>query len=174
MIRVASQLTFCSPQEILRRTVVEQNEESIITGLFSLDNSSVESAHTLFYDGIISAGFVSIKQQVGEFKDLLSDYNYIDLSIDKKAEIIKQNKPLILDVGTNTTEQINQLLPLIAPALSDFTIFEIIAACSYYPAVVLGITASLGVGQNTELLLWENSDLVEKRITKRTQIRKIG
>lgn len=174
MIRVASQLTFCSPQEILRRTVVEQNEESIITGLFSLDNSSVESAHTLFYDGIISAGFVSLKKYVGELKSLVSDYNYIDLSIDKKTDIIKQNKPLILDFGTNTTEQINQLLPLIAPALSGFTILEIIAACCYYPALLLGITASLSIGRNTELLLWENSDLVEKRITKRTQIRKIG
>ena len=47
-MRVASQLIFYSPDEILRRTVVEQDEQKIITRLFSLDGNVVETAQTLF------------------------------------------------------------------------------------------------------------------------------
>ena len=54
-MRVASQLTFCSPDEIMRRAVVEFDEQKTITRLFSLDENAVESAQTLFYD----ADFIS-------------------------------------------------------------------------------------------------------------------
>ncbi|NDP20995.1 MAG: hypothetical protein GZ091_07945 [Paludibacter sp.] len=63
MIRFASQLVFCSPQQILRRTVIEQNEKNTITRIFSLDESVAESAQTSFFNGIISSEFISLKQK---------------------------------------------------------------------------------------------------------------
>jgi len=47
MIRVVSQLIFCSPEKILRQTVVERNNHNFITRLFSLDDRTVESSQTL-------------------------------------------------------------------------------------------------------------------------------
>jgi hypothetical protein len=173
-MRVASQLTFCSPQKILRRTVVEQDEQSTITRLFSLDQQSVESANTLFYDGIISAEFISVKELATNVLQLVGEYNYIDVSSGIAKAISSMNKPLILDFGTNSIEKINRQLPALAPALSGFSIFEIIAACCYFPAVVLGQKASLTVGRNTGLLLWEKTNLVDKRMIEQTQIRKIS
>lgn len=173
MIRVASQLTFCSPNEILRRAVVEQDEQGIISRRFSLDENSVESANTLFYDGIISAGIISVKENAGNFSELVSDYNYIDLSGGGISVIPKNLKPLLIDFGTNSVEKANLQLSDFAPALSGFTVFEIIAACCYFPALALGKTTSLSIGTKTELLLWEKADLIEKKMTEHTHIRKI-
>ena len=46
----------------LLRSVVELDENGMITGIISLDNSSVEPAYTLFLDGIITPGIVSIRE----------------------------------------------------------------------------------------------------------------
>ena len=58
MTRIGSQLTFCSPQQILRRMLVERDEQDKITGIKSLDEGLVETAQTLFFDGIISTEIV--------------------------------------------------------------------------------------------------------------------
>jgi len=173
-MRVASQLIFYSPDEILRRTVVEQDEQKIITRLFSLDGNVVETAQTLFYDGILSAEIISVKQEVSTFDDLVSAYNYIDLSNGIPTEISVSEKPLLLDFGTHSILKINQLLAGLIPVIAAFSMFEIIAACCYFPALVLGRTASLSINRSTRLLLWENSDLVNKKITKLTRIREIS
>src|ERR1035437_5686425 len=112
MIRAGSQLTFCSPDEILRRTVVELNDQKIITRIFSLDEGNVEPAQTLFFDGILSAEIVSLKQNAGAYiSGLLKDYFYLDFSVILPSVVIKQSdKPLIIDFGTNSPEIINNLL----------------------------------------------------------------
>jgi len=176
MIRVCSQLTFCSPQNILRRTVVEQDENHVITGLFSLDNSVVEPHHTLFFDGILSSGIVSVKQNSSPVDILrrVADYQYIDVSDILPLEEIKPNKrPLILDFGNNTPQEINDRLASLAPALQAFTIYELIAACTYYPAKLFGIPAGLAENLCTDIMLWEGLDLVNKRITNHTSVREL-
>ena len=40
---------------------VEQNGENAITRIFSLDDGIVETANTLFFDGILSAEIISVK-----------------------------------------------------------------------------------------------------------------
>ena len=62
MIRVASQFTFCSPEKILRRMVVEIDELNALTRLVDLDTHNAEPANTLFYDGILSAGIISVNE----------------------------------------------------------------------------------------------------------------
>ncbi|HET7734122.1 MAG TPA: hypothetical protein VFK73_09820 [Paludibacter sp.] len=174
MMRIASQLTFCSPDEIMRRAVVELDEQKIITRLFSLDGNAVESAQTLFYDGILSAEIISVKEQVSMLDNLASEYNYIDLSLGIPTEIVASEKPLLLDFGTHSPEKINQIFAGLTQVISAFSIFEIIAACCYYPALVVGEGASLSANRKTKILLWEGSDLVNKRITKQTRIRGIS
>jgi hypothetical protein len=176
MKRVGSQLCFCSPALILRRMAVEQNDENTITRIFSLDDGIVESANTLFFDGILSAEIVSLKQSGATLlsEKVMDDYQYIDISEEiPTKEIASGSKPLILDFGTDSFLQINESLAQLAPLLSTFSVFEIIAACTYYPALALNKTGELCENRTTQLLLWENVDLVNKRITLQTRIRKI-
>jgi len=176
MKRVGSQLCFCSPALILRRMAVEQNDENTITRIFSLDDGIVESANTLFFDGILSAEIVSIKQSGATHlsEKLFDDYQYIDISEELPTkEIAPVTKPLLLDFGTDSLLKINKLLAQLAPFISSFSIFEIIAACTYYPALALNKTGELCENHATRLLLWENVDLLNKRITKRTHIREM-
>jgi len=172
-MRVASQLTFCSPLEILRRTVVEQDDQKLVTRLFSLDECNVESAQTLFFDGIISAEIISLKENNAEVNEVMANYQYVDVSQTIPTKIIAVEKPLLLDFGTHSTEKTNQLLKQLVPALSAFSIFEIIAACTYYPGLVLGKAGALVSGRNTQLILWEGVDLVNKQIKENTRIREI-
>ena len=177
MTRVGSQLTFCSPQRILRRTVVEKDEQNIITRFFSLDDGNAESEQTLFFDGIISAGIISIKQNIPVLnpENFISNYNYFDLSENLSvSEIIPTDKPLVLGFGTVTTNEINKLLPQFTLALKAFSIYEIIAAYTFYPALMLGQKAGLVENMHTRLLLWENADLVNKCLTFSTKIRDVS
>jgi hypothetical protein len=176
MKRVGSQLCFCSPELILRRMAVEQNDDNTVTRIFSLDDGIVESANTLFFDGILSAEIVSLKQSGATHlsEKLMVDYQYIDISEEiPTKEIAPGSKPLILDFGTDSPLQINESLAQLAPLLSTFSVFEIIAACTYYPALALNKTGELCENRTTQLLLWQNVDLVNKRITLQTRIRKI-
>lgn len=174
MKRVGSQLCFCSPETILRRMAVEQNGENVITRVFSLDDGIVETANTLFFDGILSAEIISVKQSGANYlsEKLTNDYQYIDVSVELPTqEITPGTKPLLLDFGTDSVLQINKSLAQFAPMLSSFSIFEIIAACTFYPAITLNKNGELSPNRSTQLLLWEHADLVSKRITAHTCIR---
>lgn len=79
MKRVACQLLFCSPTDVRKMHAIEIDEQHKITNIFDLSNRPVESAHTLFYDGIISAVPISLKQ-FGLGKSTITDkFCYIDL-----------------------------------------------------------------------------------------------
>ncbi len=173
MIRVASQLTFCSPEKILRRTVVERDNQNRITQLFSLDESPVESAQTLFFDGIISAEIVSLKQNIPSDKipEIVKRYNYIDISGDVFQINLVSEMTLILDFGTNSMEEINSKLAKLSIELSNIPVFDLIAACVYFPAVLIGKEAELRINRQTDLVLWENVNLPEKQLTLKSRIR---
>ncbi|MEI8085420.1 MAG: hypothetical protein WCG93_04300 [Paludibacter sp.] len=174
MRRIASQYTFCSPQQILRRMVVEQDDHNVVKRLFSLDDSIVESSQTLFFDGIISTDIVSLKQIFPSVNvtQLLENYNYIDFSIlPTSFQIIPTEKPLLLDFNTQNSEVINQILPQITDKLAQFSVFEIIAACTYFPLFALERPTTLGDTYIGKLLLWENVDLPNKKITEHSRVR---
>lgn len=172
--RFASQYVFCSPSQILNRTVVEQNENKIVTRIFSLNDSNVEPAQTLFFDGIISIGIVSVKlnSPLVDVTQIAENYNYIDIStLQPNQKIIATNKPLLLDFGSENCEIINLKISQLAHALIDFSVFDIIAACTYYPSLFLNFPSTLQVNQGYVFQLWEGIDLINKKITQRTQIR---
>lgn len=135
MKRVGSQLCFCSPETILRRMAVEQNGENAITRIFSLDDGIVETANTLFFRrGFCLQKSYPVKQSGANYlsEKLTNDYQYIDVSVELPIlEITPGTKPLLLDFGTDSVLQINKSLAQFAPMLSSFSIFEIIAACTF-------------------------------------------
>ena len=173
MTRVACQLIFCSPDIILRQSVVEIDENQFINDIFSLETQRVESAKTLFYDGIISMEPISLKQQIPltEIQNRSTNYHYIDLSTSLlQDQISPSDKPLILDFGTTNPSEINCLLALYYPLLKSFTIFDIIAATVYYPAKLMGIEYIIKKGIQSKLILWKDVDLVNKKQTEITSI----
>jgi len=177
MIRVGSQLAFCSPGSICRRMVVELNDQNMIEGIFSLDEGNVETANTVFYDGILSSGIVSLKQNVPveNISDLITGYQYFDFSESHSAFDIKlSDKPLLLDFGTASPDKINSLLPCFSKVLPYLSVFDIIAACTFYPSLLTRQTPGLIEKQYTDLILWENVDLIDKRLTANTRIRKMN
>jgi len=177
MIRVGSQLVFCSPGFVYRRMVVELNDRNIIENIFSLDEGNVETANTLFYDGILSSGIVSLKQNAvtENFSNLITGYQYFDFSESHSSFDVKlTDQPLILDFGTTMPDNINALLPHLSQVLSYLSVFEIIAACTYYPSLLTGRAPGLKEKQYTDLILWENVDLSEKKLTANTRIREMN
>lgn len=174
MTRIGSQLVFCSPNCILRRTAVERDERNCVTTLISLDDSFVESSHTLFFDGIISAEIVSLKQHLKPEKiaELVKDYRYYDFSKDvPSVDTSIPEKAYLFDFGTNSNSEVSTKLTTLAKLHPGISVFDIIAACVYYPALVLGLPGELTVTRNTELILWENIDLVSKLLTVSSSIR---
>jgi hypothetical protein len=147
---------------------LEIDEQNKITKLFSLDDGKVESSQTLFFDGILSSEIVSLKQNmpVREISARLINYQYYDFTESFPSSKIKlTNKPLLLDFGTNSPDNINKLFPVLFQVLSDFSIFDIIAAFTYYPSLLLEKEAGLAVNYSTGILLWENVDLVGKKLS---------
>lgn len=172
--RYAAQFVFCSPAQVLRRTVVEQDENQIVTGLFSLDGQQVETSHTSFFDGILSSGIISLKENVSgnELITLAAAYNYVDLSAENPLiPEINDLKPLVLDFGTSTLTDVNRILSSNVELLSAFPAFDIIAACTYYPAIILNKSAEIMTGAFINLLLWQHVDLINKKITEKTAVK---
>ncbi len=155
--------------------VVERDEQNLITNLYCLDDNSVESAQTLFFDGIISADIISLKQNIGhqEISKLTDKYRYYDLSKQVSAFDGNNDKPLLLDFGANSKNEINLKLASLAQINSTISIFDLIASCVYYPALLLEQEAELKINRHVGLLLWEKADLVNKTLTIDTKIRSI-
>ena len=173
--RVSSHLLFCEPDRILRQQVVERDEDQVVTAIFSLTESLTEAANTSFYDGIISRGIVSLKLNMAEDRlaEIRKEYNYIDFSLKNQDIDLSINKELLIDFGTENVEEINLIFKNFQDLFSTFPIFDFIAACVYYPALLCDRNAVLELNKSTELILWEQLDLINKCFKINTFIRKI-
>ena len=171
MKRVSSQLIFCSPNKILRNSVVEQNEDGFITRFVNLQTEQVETANTFFYDGIISAEITSLKQHLSaaQIAELSKVYNYIDLSTASTINL-ENNKQFLIDFGTNDLAVINQTLKSQASLFCYFDAFQFISACCYYPIEILKTNVQLQLSHKPNLLLWQSLNLVSKQITANTSV----
>ncbi len=173
MKRVASHFVVLAPEDIRRNAVVELDDNSVLTQVFDLNDSHVESAHTLFFDGIISAPIVSLSSHVDEDKiiELTTNYHFIDFSKEiSTKEILPNGKPLLIDFGTEIPLEINAILPKLSIVLSAFSVFEIISACVFYPALLLTGSSPLEIGVRTSLIIWQNADLLNKTLIEKTNI----
>jgi len=173
-MRIASQFAFSTPSITLRRHVLEFDEAGILSNLFSLDNQRVESAHTLFLDGIVSTQFTSLKMIMSpsEICHLTEDYYYIDVCADNIMPT-RSHQPLILDFGSINAVEINSRLPKLESLIPHYSLYKIIAACVYYPALLVGKEVELAIGKKFVPLLWQNVDLVNKRILTGTCLKSL-
>ncbi|MDO9154186.1 MAG: hypothetical protein Q7U47_10905 [Paludibacter sp.] len=172
MKRVCSQQIFCSPDVILRNTVVEQDSNNRITNLIALGNQLAETSHTLFYDGIISSEIMSVKFNIGSNdENFLNDYQHINLQLNTSDKLFKpESKPLLLDFESNDLSIINAILKEKYYLLSNFNVFEIIAGCTYYPNYILNLSKEIKLFSKTNLLLWKGFHQTNNSINRQIEI----
>lgn len=172
--RVSSHLLFCEPERILFQMVIERDEQ-IIKDIFSLNKTNAEAAGTSFYDGIISPGIVSVKLNVTEnqLQEIKDKYNYTDFSSENPTIDFSIRKQLLIDFGTEDTQKINRMFPAVLESFSGFQVYDFIAACVCFPALITGRNSVIELNKPVKLMLWEQVNLVEKLLKPETGIRDI-
>jgi len=172
--RVSSHLLFCEPDRIFTQMVVERDDQQTITAIFSLNDTTVESSHTSFFDGILSSAIVSLKKRMTkqELTGITKNYNYLDFSVENPIVSEIEPKKMLIDFGTEDTTEINRILQGLSD-LTEISLFDFISAAVYSPALILGYNAVLELNRQTELILWENTDLIGRRLKAGTRIRRI-
>lgn len=166
MRRVSSQLIFCSSSKVLRNCVLEQDENAVLSQIIDLKTQQSETHHTLFYDGIITNGIVSLKEELSdiELNKVKSDYNYFDFSEPIYFEL-DTKKPLLIDFGTPDIAIINQLINIHYKLFVDFDIFEFLTACCILPLQILNRPELIELNHKPNLIIWKGLNLIDKQIT---------
>ncbi len=174
MYRFSSVCIFVSPELQLKRTVIEQDQTGCIKNFIYLDEQYMEPANTLFVDGIISTQIVSLKLALlpKERDELNQQIQYIELNKDITGiPDVNKMKPFAFDFGTENIDEINEILLTISPKLKSLNIFDLIGGSVYYPSKIAGKPAEPALNNHAKLLVWENIDLPNKKITQKTRIR---
>ena len=171
MSRVSSQLVFCSPTKVLRNCVLEQDENAVLTQIIDLQTQQSETHQTLFYDGIITNGIVSLKVELSnnELNIIKSSYNYFEFSEPIQFEF-NTKKPLLIDFGTSDTATINQLINKHYNLFEGFNIFKILTACCFQPLQILKRPELIELKHKPNLLIWKGLNLIDKQITSITTV----
>jgi hypothetical protein len=158
MKRVAAHHIFCSPEHILKLSVIEQDNNDIITRIFSLNDNTAEPAHTIFYDGVITIPPVSLSEANCITDKKINDFTLLNAEKIRSGEkILNNEKPLLIDFGTSDINKINEYLILLADRLIEFDVFEIINACTFRPANILGRTKTITEGIHSNLVNWKST-----------------
>lgn len=166
MKRVSSQLVFCSPSKILRNCVLEQDENGALTQIIDLQIQQSETHNTLFFDGIITNGIVSLKTELSdiELRKLKSSYNYFDFSKPDNFKL-EPLKPLLIDFGTSDTVIINKILKKYFELFLEIDIFQFLNGCCFLPMQILKRNEFIEQNHKPQLLLWKGLNLIDKQIT---------
>lgn len=159
-----------APDQLLRHTVLEISENGLISQLISLNDIKSETAATIFRDGIISAGIVSLKLRAYDFQQMPEKFLYIDITncIPEKTDL--QNRTLILDAGTENPTEFSLHLRKAFNSLSHINIAQIIAATCYTPAVLCHFNNEISIGNSINAIIWENCNLPEKKLTANASV----
>jgi hypothetical protein len=166
MKRIAAQLVVVDAGVLCRNLVIEQDENQTISKLIDLSTQNVETSGTIFHNGILSPEFFSLVP----FVDLqTSDYLKYDIYVYSEGSFKLHQKgnsdKLIIDCGTDNPNIINQILTENYSFFIQFDLITIIEALTINPALAAGKTNYLKPGYNSKIMLWENCDLVNFKIT---------
>ncbi len=171
MRRVSSQIIFSSSSRVLRNCVLEQDINGILTQIIDLQTQQSETHHTLFHDGIITNGIVSLRNELSdnELNKIKIAYNYFDFSelIHFKLDT---KKPLLIDFSTSDSTTINQLISKHYKLFIEIDIFEILSACCFLPLQILNRPELIELNHKPQLVLWNNLNLIDKKITSITTV----
>ncbi len=162
MKSLSSQLIITESAEILRNSVVQLTDASISYHNILEDNH--ETAHTVFYDGIISPPIISVTKR-GIHKSEIEKCEYKLISFyDLAKEKLTESKKIIIDFGTEDLLIINNLIHSNKETLDYFDSINFITACTASPTIFLKNTDKIFENR----ILWAGTNLVDKKITGQT------
>lgn len=167
MKRFSSQLLFCTPETLKRKTVVEQDDDGRISKLIDLETRAVETAGTIFYDGVISCSPISLSLRLtdDDISRLPEKYEYLSLKTTLAKKFKHQtDKKTIVDFGTENGEEINNLLKVNAGYLDFLDIISLIAGSVYFPAIIAGLEPGCNEGKPTHIFLWQGIDMLNFKL----------
>lgn len=165
MKRFAAQYLVQDAENWLRNRVIEQNDDLSLTAIYNLSEMQTETAHTLFYDGIITQFPLQFPSEV------MPDKN-INILLQSLRE--KHHSPalegLTLSLLSDRLNAITRELRLLSgsdlPQIFNQCIFNSIAPTSH--------KAQIAVGEYPVLVLWQYLDLKELKLTSNLQIKLIS
>ncbi len=164
MKRVSSQRIMCSKEMLLFNTVIESDDFGMISKLIPLNEHAAEVSGTVFYNGIITPGIVSVSKRFSSKtkEDLSKNYNINFIDKILAGEIVTyENSPLIFDFKTENPKNVSQIIRENLEYFRKISIFDLIKAMVFYPAEVLGINNEIKLGNTTKLLLWPSPESLE-------------
>lgn len=166
MKRTAAQLVLIDSDRICRNTVVEQDENNRVIQLKNLTELNVETAGTVFFDGLISPDLITISNQSVVLYPLFIQFSVYKFG-NEGFQLIQQgiSDNFILDCGSVDLETINHILIENVSFINQFDLISVIKSLTVNPALVCGKINSIIPGQVCRLIFWENCDLINKKIT---------
>jgi len=173
MRRLSSSFLLISPTNIVQNHVIELNSEGVVSQLIDIEKQIAEPAQTLYYNGIISAEIVSLRNHFTpkEIKELSLTYNYVKISNLSTDSCIELNENLlVIDFETNNLNEISHIINNRKDVFSKLNVFQLISACTYYPIQILDLQKQIRVSNRPELVLWNGIDLINKRINDRIHL----
>jgi hypothetical protein len=162
MKRLSSQLIITESAEILRNSIVQITDVSI--SYHNILDENHETAHTVFYDGIISLPIISLTKR-GINKSEIENCGYILIPFEnfiKEKNV--EDKKIIIDFGTEDLLIINSLLKKNNRKLNHFDSCFFIIACTVSPYLFLENTNKT----SDTRILWSGTNLIDKKITGQT------
>lgn len=164
MKRLSSHFIITETAELLKNSVVELSDNK--PNYLNIFDNIHESAHTLFYDGIISPPIISLNFR-NISKQEIQNKGYKHASIyDLISGHVKYHNKYIFDFETEDLSTINKLINTNFERISSINSIEFIMACTVLPRIILGET----ILYNRTRLLWSGTNLLDKKITGQTAV----
>jgi hypothetical protein len=164
MKRLSSQLIITESAEVLRNSIVQISEIDI--NYHSVVDGNHETAHTIFFDGIISPPIISLTK-CGINKSEIENCGYeLILFEDLIKEKSVEDKKIIIDFGTEDLLIINTILKNNNNKLNNFDSTYFIIACTASPNLFLKNTNKTPENRT----LWSGTNLIDKKITGQTSV----
>jgi hypothetical protein len=170
MKRIAAHYLYINPCIQLKNAALEIEDCGTINRHFFLNEENVETYNTEFYTGFIAPAFVSPKIPKEEISN---DFIYINDFEIKTLPTLGIYQEFIFDFENKDLREISQILWHLQQLIPQATIFDFINWCSYFPEKLINKEPGIKKGKKTEIYLFEDINLLEKKFTERTKIRKV-
>lgn len=163
MKRLSSQLIITESAETLRNSVVEINNHTI--SYHNILTQNHETAHTLFYDGILSPLVISLAAR-GITKREIENSGYKTVLIENLDTVKSFEEKTIIDFKTENPLIISDLIKKYQHTLCRFNSIDFIIACTVLPQLFISDFKSMSECRT----LWSGTNLADKKITGQTSV----
>lgn len=172
MKRFTAQWMLSHDRSILRNRMIELTDRNEIVQLVDLNHVAVETANTIFLNGVIAPEIVSINQRsIPEESIRASGMGLFSIRNAKFEKVIQgETDDFILDFSTEDSNEINSVIKNNFEFLAGYSLEDIIFACTYAPALLVQKDNPLKAGNITKLSFWADVDFVNHKLGASTKL----